>query len=83
MSLRGGFQAGLWLVIILCFCFSVSVSRPARDDAQPVRDDDGHWNVELRLACQPSAGPEPGVHRPRPPEAVEVARAHEAELAAR
>mgnify|MGYP003406836068 CR=1 FL=1 len=90
MVLRGGFKAGLWLAFILLFCFSVSVESSPRDGAEPVRSEQGRWNWELRLACQPGQRTDPGpLHRPQPPEAMKAphvppARASAvAELAAR
>ena len=72
--LRGGFKAGLWLGVILCICFSVSVEHAPRDGDEPVRsEEEGPWSWELRLACQPSPRTHPG-RRARPPEAVKAPR---------
>jgi hypothetical protein len=68
MSLRGGIKTGICLGIIVTFCFSVSVSSSERNDTALEGPENARWNVELRLACQPTARPDPSVHRPRPPE---------------
>jgi len=74
MFMRGGIKAALLLAVIVSFCFSISLSGTTRGSTEPVGDraDDGRWNVELRLMCQPNERPDPTLHRPRPPEADEL-----------
>ena len=67
MSVRGGLGAGLLVMLIVLFCFSIRLGKRVEGQEHAAADEHP-WHEELRVVCQPAQRPDPGLHRPPPPE---------------